>query len=53
MVGRARHKQMAQLIVDHDGDLSSLRIGDDGTGGAHFDRRVASWRPNAASKTTS
>lgn len=37
IAGRARHRQMGQLILDHDGDLSSLRIGDDGTGRPHFD----------------
>jgi hypothetical protein len=28
---------MGQLILDHDGDLSSLRIGEDGSGRPHFD----------------
>ena len=37
IAGRARHRQMGQLILDHDGDLSSLRIGDDGNGHPHFD----------------
>lgn len=37
ITGWARHKGMGQLILDHDGDLSSLRIGDDGTGQPHFD----------------
>ena len=37
IAGRARHKMMGQLVLDHDGDLSSLRIGDDGTGRPHFD----------------
>ena len=37
IVGRARHKQMGQLILDHDGDLSSLRIGEDTAGQPQFD----------------
>lgn len=37
IVGRARHKQMGQLILDHDGDLSSLRIGEDAAGRPQFD----------------
>jgi Helicase HerA, central domain len=37
IVARARHKGMGQLILDHDGDLSSLRIGEDKSGRPQFD----------------
>jgi hypothetical protein len=37
VVGWARHKGMGQLILDHDGDLSSLRIGEDRHGHPQFD----------------
>jgi hypothetical protein len=37
IVGRARHSQMGQLILHHDGDLSSLRIGEDAAGRPQFD----------------
>jgi hypothetical protein len=37
IVGRARHKEMGLLILDHDGDLSSLRIGEDAAGRPQFD----------------
>ena len=41
ITGWARHPKMGQLILDHDGDLSSLRIGDDGNGNPHYDLKRA------------
>jgi hypothetical protein len=35
--GWARHPQMGQLIIDHDGDLSAMKIGDRGDGSPHVD----------------
>jgi hypothetical protein len=35
--GWARHRMMGQLIVDHDGDLSALRVGRSADGAVHFD----------------